>query len=561
MVEKKGEDKDPLNESIQAESKKLLDKAATRFWWDKTNSRGTNALTLAAMHGQEKAVIDLIANHASVNKKNDMGSTPLRLAIQNGYINIVKILFNAGAKEKLANKGDNTVLMLAAQQGHSDIVKLLLSRDEFKSKIDEKDEYGATALMIAASHNHTEGIEDLLHAGAKIDEQDEKGLTPLMYAVISGHFHAVETLLGSPNVKSQIEAQDNQGMTALGWAVSNGHAKVVEALLNNGAKVNNENKDKNILPTLIVAAGKGKVEVVKMLLENGALANVTNHIGMTPLVFAAVDGNISLVKFLFNYAPSVLQVKTTTQDTALTAAAKFGHDEVVAFLINKETDAEEQKKALVALCQKHELQTLSDLLEYVASNGHIEIVKTLLKMEIEIPAAALISAAASGHVDVVEALLKANKLKPIKDLNQKIRGDTRLMRWVRFGNIEIVKALISAGADLTVTNEKTNKNALALANDGGDRKIIELLEYALKKNTTLPESILENKPQVYTPAKPVIIKVAKHIPTHPALHKNKPNSMILSATKPEEPPVVKVAIEQTAATPEPESNSPKKSSS
>jgi ankyrin repeat protein len=75
-----------------------------------------------------------------------------------------------------------------------------------------------TALMWAAGYSDEAGVDDvakvialLIERGAHIDEQDNRGRTALMIAAELNHVAAVDLLLGSGADKS---LRDKQGKTA-----------------------------------------------------------------------------------------------------------------------------------------------------------------------------------------------------------------------------------------------------------------------------------------------------------------------------------------------------------
>ena len=73
-----------------------------------------------------------------------------------------------------------------------------------------------TALMAAASRDHTGTIKALLNAGADIDAKGAKdGKTALTVAALIGNPDAVEVLLQRG---SDVNARDNDGRTALSLA-------------------------------------------------------------------------------------------------------------------------------------------------------------------------------------------------------------------------------------------------------------------------------------------------------------------------------------------------------
>ena len=72
-----------------------------------------------------------------------------------------------------------TPLMDAAQSGDVEEVGKLLAEG---AKVDEKDEYGETALTRAARYAPPEVVKLLIAKGAAVDEENTRGKTALDYA-------------------------------------------------------------------------------------------------------------------------------------------------------------------------------------------------------------------------------------------------------------------------------------------------------------------------------------------------------------------------------------------
>ena len=72
-----------------------------------------------------------------------------------------------------------------------DIVEILL---DHPVELEAKDEYGATALIIAAYRGHLDIVKTLLGAGAEVHAQDRNGWTAMVWAVSRRHNNVVDFL-------------------------------------------------------------------------------------------------------------------------------------------------------------------------------------------------------------------------------------------------------------------------------------------------------------------------------------------------------------------------------
>ena len=106
--------------------------------------------------------------------------------------------------------------------------------------INDKDEYGETALHHCSQYGAIDAVEYLISNGAKIDILDAFGRTPLILGISAAeHFRVTQLLLkagANPNIK------DKYGITALG-KIMKGHHEVekkdtTDLLIKSGAKPN-----------------------------------------------------------------------------------------------------------------------------------------------------------------------------------------------------------------------------------------------------------------------------------------------------------------------------------
>ncbi len=85
-----------------------------------------------------------------------------------------------------------------------------------------------TALMLAASNNHPEIIDQLISEGADPNIQEQTlGWTALIWAAKRGHSDSVKHLLARNANRS---TADFKGNTALDWAIKNKHEQVTALL-------------------------------------------------------------------------------------------------------------------------------------------------------------------------------------------------------------------------------------------------------------------------------------------------------------------------------------------
>ncbi len=163
------------------------------------NVGGSSALFLAIERHHPQAAELLIEHGADANLPGRSGSTPLAAAAFAGEAQIVETLLAHHADPNIADRTGKAPIVYAAARGRPDIVKLLLA-----GGVPVNARYGndLTALMWAAGH--ADGVAEpdgiatvtlLLAAGAHVDDADNRGRTALMIAAERGHAAIAKLLL------------------------------------------------------------------------------------------------------------------------------------------------------------------------------------------------------------------------------------------------------------------------------------------------------------------------------------------------------------------------------
>jgi len=129
-----------------------------------------------------------------------------------------------------------------------------------------------------------------------VNRKGAGGFTPLMYAALYGTASSVRLLLergADPNLRNDVNA------TALLYALDS--PEKTRLLLERGADAN-ARSDEDLVP-LMAAIGirPASTTVVAMLLEHGAKASYADAVGRTPLMAAAVRGDIDALKLLMDH--------------------------------------------------------------------------------------------------------------------------------------------------------------------------------------------------------------------------------------------------------------------
>ena len=159
-----------------------------------------------------------------------------------------------------------TPLLSACEDGDLAAARAVL---ELGADAEERDERGATALMVAASWGHVDVCRLLLERGVDVNAADEGGDTALHEAVRADELDVAEALGEWPGV--DLDAKNKHGCTPLHVASHNGNGAMTKLLIRLGASVNGPKGEmRGGYSALHVAAANGSSSSLSALLESGA---------------------------------------------------------------------------------------------------------------------------------------------------------------------------------------------------------------------------------------------------------------------------------------------------
>ena len=242
---------------------------------------GATALHWAARWNDLETAALLLAAGASPMAANRDGATPMFLACENGSAGMIERLLRAGADANapVLPHGE-TALMLAARSGNAGAVSVLLAHG---AEVNAKERLrGTTALMWAAEQGQAEVIRLLDSHGTDIAAQSLV-FTPPYYRRGLG-------LAPSASARRPGDVPAKGGLTALLFAAREGSREAVQELVSAGAAINQTAADGT--SPLLVATQNGFYDVARFLLDHGADSNLANGKGWTPLYLAVKNRNV-----------------------------------------------------------------------------------------------------------------------------------------------------------------------------------------------------------------------------------------------------------------------------
>ncbi|KAL1500913.1 hypothetical protein ABEB36_006332 [Hypothenemus hampei] len=358
-------------------------------------------------------------------------------------------------------------------------------------QIDDRDENGATALMVAASKGKSAFVRELLAHGADPNAEDEDNWTPLLCAAKEGHYDIVLQLLDH---NADIDHRDMGNWTALMWATYKGRTNVALHLLDRGAEVNAHGNFH--ISSLLWACGRGHFEIAKALINHGAKVNVGDKYGSTALLWASRNGHSEIVELLLRTGANVDSAGMYSW-TPLIVATYGNHVDTVSLLLEHRPNVNALDKdgysPLTIACKEGFSEIATALLAagayvniqdrvgdtnliHAVKGGHKNIVEALLKKYADVDVlgkdrkSATYVAVEKGNVAILKLLLSHNP-----DLEAATKdGDTPLLKAVRSRNSEMVQLLLEKKAKVSAADKKGD-TALHIAMRARSKAIVEIL--------------------------------------------------------------------------------------
>ncbi len=328
---------------------------------------GATALHWAIYRDDEAMTDLLIRSGANVKATNRDGVTPLAMAALYGKATVISKLLKRGADAAEVGPNGQTVLMLAARNGNPDAVKTLI---EGGAQVNAREPVrGTTALMWAVEQKHPAAVKVLLSAGADYAAKSGPAGLPRNYLAPRVNVQAVKDAQerykraadagrtyeeqlkyerenglfnGPPPIGEQLarrqqpgrqqpaqpqaESQSSQPETNATAGRGNGGGRgrggragagiPTQARGGAGAAAEEQDDSEVIvaglvgsggggLTPLIFAAREGDLESAKLLIDAGADVNETSEYGWTPLLTATNNRHYVLGKYLVEHGADV----------------------------------------------------------------------------------------------------------------------------------------------------------------------------------------------------------------------------------------------------------------
>lgn len=483
----------------------LLDAGASL---EAVDANGNTPLHTAIQHGKEEVVKRLLANGADKESRthNSEGKTPLQIAAQFGHKTIVTLLLEQDAQLDATDSKGDTALDYAILFNRPDIVELLCEK---AANVNSRGATGQRPLHRAVISNKQKILEILLQYHANIQLMNDSLMTPTSVAIMYGHPDMVESLLPKEVEVANANALPGEQLAKkirFLLAARLGHLDQLKQLVKEGIDPKSATNDSAKITALHFACMGGHENIVNYIIDTIGISPYTKDAsGRTAFEDAVEKGHLHLLKLFLRQEPN-----EELLNQALHKACRLAKPDVVEFLLTQPGVNPNIKSSHAGYTALHEaalpwagiqasakervIQLLLDhgtriterdasgqtALSCLVRNGYEDIALNILQSKARSDQALLPvydvlklhQAIKKGDVKAVTSMVQNGV--DIHDQDEILDGLTPLHTAARYGQDEIAKLLIKAGANINAQN-KEHTTPLLVAIDRGHTNIVKLL--------------------------------------------------------------------------------------
>lgn len=231
---------------------------------DIQNDHGDTPLIISCYKKNITLIQYLYKNGANISIKNENNESFLTIVSKSNFndkLDDIKEILN-----QKRNDGD-TALTFACKIGNEEEIKMLI---DFGVDVNIHNKHDDSAIMILCKNNSITNdkkiklIEDIITKNGKVNKKNKYGFSPLIIACYFNNVELIEFLL-SKNANLDTKNSDND--TPLSIACYFNNEKIIKLLVNKGITINEKNKD-NETPLMISKTFENNDDIIEFLEKN-----------------------------------------------------------------------------------------------------------------------------------------------------------------------------------------------------------------------------------------------------------------------------------------------------
>ncbi len=172
-------------------------------------------------------------------------------------------------------------------------LNILLEKIKSGEDVDDRNEFGQTALMLACFLGDVDNIQSLLKSNASVKNKSRDGKFPIHYAILSQSLECVEMIL---NAGGKNNGKDDDGNSPFLLGVLSSSLPILKLLIKYDPILNIRNKEGE--GAIALAVRTNNLDVIKFLIEIGVDPNVLDYNGKSALDFALKNKFSTIVDYL-----------------------------------------------------------------------------------------------------------------------------------------------------------------------------------------------------------------------------------------------------------------------
>ncbi|KAL7148886.1 hypothetical protein ABFS83_05G003200 [Erythranthe nasuta] len=256
---------------------------------------------MASRLGRAPILRLLINAGCNLNSRTGSGESALMICARYKQEECLKLLALAGSNFGLCNNSSQCAMSIAGSVQWTHIFQeavLDLIRSGKIAYSTNPEIF--SSLLFATRANDIEAVKKLIkHKDLNLEEKDENGFSAVMVAAVGGQIDTFELLV---NAGADLETRNKYGETAITLAEASQNRDAFAKVIPSTKENNNTSIASIESSTLHNAARFGNLGLVRELAkEHRDVINTLDNDGYTPLMLAAKSGNMAMCKILISH--------------------------------------------------------------------------------------------------------------------------------------------------------------------------------------------------------------------------------------------------------------------